>query len=333
MRVLIIKTSSLGDVVHNLPILADIKKQAPNAVIDWVVEESFVDIVKLHPDVTNIIPIAFRRWRKSLFSKSTMIDIALAIKHLRQNQYDYIIDTQGLLKSVLVALSARGSSYGRNWKSNREAFASLFYKHRFDVPFEQHTVTRNRQLTALALNYAVPSNAPDYGLPSVELAEFIDPALKLPKDYVLGLHATSRDSKLWPIANWIEVGQSLEKNGLSLLLPWSNNSELERANIISKQLKKVMVLPKLSIHSLAKICAGARAAIGVDTGLVHLAVALNIPSIAIYTDSEPTLNGALAAKNQIAINLGGRGKIPSPSQVLSAFTSLNIVPTFSCKPS
>jgi heptosyltransferase-1 len=324
MRILIVKTSSMGDIIHNLPIIRDIHSHFPKAIIDWVVEESFADIVKLHPEVTNIIPIAFRRWRKSLFTKSTKIDISSAITHLRENQYDYIIDTQGLIKSVLITLCARGPSYGRNWSSNREAFASLFYKRRFEVPFKQHTVARNRQLTALALNYPIPSKSPDYGLPCAELARLIDPALQLPKNYVLGLHATSRDSKLWPITNWVEIGQSLEKIGFSLLLPWSNNSEFERANVIAKQLKLSVVLPKLSIHALAEITAGAKAAIGVDTGLVHLAVALNIPSIAIYTDSEPTLNGALAAENQVAINLGGKGIIPSDGEVLGAFSSLNL---------
>jgi heptosyltransferase-1 len=190
------------------------------------------------------------------------------------------------------------------------------------VPFKQHSVGRNRQLTALALNYPIPSDSPNYGLSSAELANSIDSDLNLPKEYILGFHATSRDSKLWPIANWVEIGQSLEKMGLSLLLPWSNNIELERANAIAKQLMQAVVLPKLSIHALAGISAGAKAAIGVDTGLVHLAVALNIPSIAIYTDSEPNLNGALAAKNQIAINLGGKGKIPSPEEVLYAFKDL-----------
>ena len=326
MRILIVKTSSMGDVIHNLPIIRDIHSHFPNAIIDWVVEESFIDIVKLNPEVTSVIPIAFRQWRKSIFKKNTRAEVSVAIRRIRQDKYDFIIDTQGLLKSVLVSLSARGPSYGRDWTSNREAFASLFYRHQFNVPYDQHTVARNRQLTALALNYPIPSNDPDYGLPSAELAKSIDKALNLPKNYVLGLHATSRDSKLWPISNWVEVGQSLEKMGLSLLLPWSSNSELERAKGIAEKLKQAIILPKLSIHSLAKISAGAKAAIGVDTGLVHLAVALNIPSIAIYTDSEPALNGALAAENQIAINLGGKGSIPSAEQVLIAFASLNVLP-------
>lgn len=312
----------MGDVIHNLPIIRDIHFHFPNAIIDWVVEEGFVDIVKLHPEITNIIPIAFRRWRKSLFSRKTIAEISSAINHLRLTQYDYIIDSQGLLKSVLITLLARGPSYGRNWKTNREAFASLFYRHRFEVPFEQHSVGRNRQLTALALSYPKPSNSPDYGLPSTDLAKAVKPSLNLPSVFLLGLHATSRDSKLWPIANWVEVGQSLEKMGIALLLPWSNNSEFDRAHTIAKQLKLAVVLPKLSIQALAEISAGAKAAIGVDTGLVHLAVALNIPSIAIYTDSEPALNGALAAENQIAFNLGGKGEIPSSEEVLTAFKNL-----------
>ena len=309
----------MGDVIHNLPVISDIYSHFPHAQIDWVVEESFADIVKMHPQVSCVIPIAFRRWKKSLFSKNTWHEIAYALKKIRCHRYDFIIDTQGLLKSALIGLCAQGPRYGRDWQSNREALASLFYQHRLHVPFNQHAVNRSRQLCALAFGYAQPQSAPNYGLHIDKLvANNIN--LNLPCHYVMCLHATSRDSKLWPVQNWIELGHSLTKKGTTLVLPWANFAELTRANNIAAQLPNAVVLPKLYLTTIAAIMASAKAAIGVDTGLIHLAVALNVPSIAIYIDSQPDMNGALASNNSTAINL----LKPSVDTVYCAFQQLNI---------
>lgn len=324
MRILIVKTSSMGDVIHNLPIVADIWHQFPNAEIDWVVEEGFADIVKLHPKVSCVITIAFRRWKRNLLARNTISEITDTVKNLRIKQYDYILDTQGLLKSALICLCARGSIYGRDWQSNREAIASIFYRHRFRVQFNQPAVNRGRQLAAMALQYPIPTSPPDYGIAPKQLAANIDKDLRLPKNYVMCLHATSRDSKLWPVQNWIKLGQVLEKQGLTLVLPWGNAIEFERAQTIAASLLGAAVLPKLELKSLAEVTADAKAAIGVDTGLIHLAVALKIPSIAIYTDSNPQLNGAYASKNCIAINIGGQSITPSVDEVLQAFSTLNV---------
>ena len=314
----------MGDVIHNLPIVADIWHQFPNAEIDWVVEEGFADIVKLHPKVNCVIPIAFRRWKRNLLTRNTINEIADTVKNLRGKQYDCILDTQGLLKSALICLCARGHRFGRDWQSNREAIASIFYRHRFRVQFNQPAVNRGRQLAAMALQYPIPTSPPDYGIAPKQLAANIDKDLRLPKNYVMCFHATSRDSKLWPVQNWIKLGQVLEKQGLTLVLPWGNAIEFERAQTIAASLLGAAVLPKLELKSLAEVTADAKAAIGVDTGLIHLAVALKIPSIAIYTDSNPQLNGAYASKNCIAINIGGQSITPSVDEVLQAFSTLNV---------
>jgi heptosyltransferase I len=324
MRILIVKTSSMGDVIHNLPIVTDIYNHFPNAEIDWVVEEGFADIVALHPNVSRVIPIAFRRWKRNLLSRNTINEITDTVKNLRNKQYDYILDTQGLLKSVLICLCARGPRFGRDWQSNREAFASLFYQHRFRVEFNQHAVNRGRQLTAMVLKYPLPTSPPDYGLSTESLTANIDASLRLPKSYVMCLHATSRDSKLWPVENWIKLGKALAKQELTFVLPWGNVIEFERAQAISASLADSAILPKLKLKSLAEVTAGAKAAIGVDTGLIHLAVALNVPSIAIYTDSDPILNGAYASKSCVAINIGGQSITPSVDEVLQAFSTLNM---------
>jgi heptosyltransferase-1 len=322
MRILIVKISSMGDIIHNLPILSDIHANFPTADIDWVVEESFVDMLKLHPQIDHIIPVAIRRWRKSLFSAETKREIQAFKTQLQAHEYDYIIDTQTLLKSAFIACLAKGKRYGQGPNTAREWLAGFFYHHKFSVSRDQHAVDQNRQLTALALNYKVPTNAPDYGLPRAELAAKVH--LNLPRRYVMGFHATSRESKLWPVSHWISLGQLLAKQGLTMCLPWANESERHRAELIAAHVPHAIILPKSNLSGLAYVTAGAQAAIGVDTGLVHLAVAMDVPSIAIYTDTHPDLNGAFAGLNALAINVGGKGQLPNPNEVFSTFQQLGV---------
>ena len=320
MRILIVKISSMGDVIHNLPIIADIHAEFPDSQIDWVIEEGFVDMLKLNPYINNIIPVAIRRWRKSLFNQKTWQEIKTFKSQLQAHEYDYIIDTQTLLKSALIACLAKGKRYGQGPSTAREWLAGFFYNRRFSVSRAQHAVDQNRQLTALALNYRTPTNGPNYGLPRTELIKKID--IALPKKYVMVFHATSRDSKLWPMGHWVSLGLLLGKQGLTLCLPWANETEKSRANIIATHVPQALVLPKSNLSELAHITAGAKAAVGVDTGLIHLAVAMDVPSIAIYTDTNPDLNGAYGGPNALVINLGGKGRMPDPSEVFNAFDRL-----------
>ena len=323
MRILIVKISSMGDIIHNLPILSDIHMHFPDAEIDWVVEENFVDILKLHPQINKIIPVAFRRWRKNLLNPQTKVEFNAFKYALKAHHYDYIIDTQTLLKSAFIACLANGKRYGQGPKTAREWLAGFFYNHRFSVSRDQHAVDQNRQLTALAMNYNIPSSAPDYGLPRAELAAKSE--LNLPEKYVMAFHATSRDSKLWPMGHWVSLGISLAKQGITVCLPWSNDKEKSRAEIIATHVPQAIVLPKSDLTHLAYITAGASAAVGVDTGLLHLAVAMDVPSIAIYTDTHPDLNGTYGGVNALAINLGGKGRLPEPAEVLSAFDRLGTI--------
>jgi heptosyltransferase I len=322
-RILIVKTSSLGDVIHCLPVVNDILQHAQNAHIDWVVEESFADIPRLHPHVNQVVTVAMRRWRKALFSKNTWQEIA-AFKHLiQQNQYDAIIDTQGLLKSALITKQAHGIKHGYDKNSIREPLASWFYDKKYNISYQQHAVTRNRALAAMSLGYVPPTNAPDYGIKKHEIsskkiqnngsATGMD--ISLQTGNIIALHGTSRDSKLWPIENWADLGKLLAQQNLNLVLPWANEVEFKRANEIAKQLDNASVLPKLSIAQLAGVIANSEAAIGVDTGLSHLAAALNIPTIAIYTNTDPEFTGVMSSIEKNAINLGGRGQIPSVDAV------------------
>lgn len=317
-RLLIVKTSSLGDVIHNLPILADIRAQYPDMQFDWVVEEGFADIPALHPAVDAVIPVAIRRWRRSLFSASTWREISASGKRLRERQYDFILDTQGLLKSALIALAAHGIRHGQDRASAREPLAAALYQHVHAVPRGQHAVARNRQLAALALGFPMPASPPDYGIRPLPTPL----PLALPSSYIVGLHATSRDSKLWPVENWVALGRELHARGLQLLLPWGNDKERQRAGFIASEVAQAVVLPRLRLAELAGVLAGARGVVGVDTGLVHLAVALNLPTVALYTDTDPSLTGVYPADFHRARNLGGIGRNPEVSSVLATLSSI-----------
>lgn len=318
-RLLIIKTSSLGDVVHNLPIVNDILTHQPDMVIDWVVEEAFADIPALHPAVDRVIPVAIRRWRKQLFLRSTWQEIGAMRAQIKQSDYDFVLDTQGLLKSAALGLlTGGGVRHGQDRKSAREPLAACFYARKHAIAKGQHAVVRNRQLAAAALDYAIPTNAPDYGI----RAPAGEHSASSGKPYVVGLHATSRDSKLWPLDRWIRLGRYLASLDLALLLPWGSEAERLRAQQIAEAVPHAEVLPRMRLSELASVLAGCRAAIGVDTGLVHLAVALKVPTVALYTDTDPSLTGIYPGTGSTAINLGGKANVPSVDSVIQALSPL-----------
>lgn len=320
-RILLVKTSSLGDVIHNLPIVDDILQQHPDAEIDWVVEESFADIPRLHPAVKQIFPVAMRRWRKHLFSKTTWSEIGHFKQAVSNHAYDLIIDTQGLIKSAVLSQFAKGLRYGFDKQSAREPLASYFYQTTFQVSRNQHAVVRNRELAAYALGYPKPKNAPEYGITSI----INNLEIALPKKFIIGLHGTSKESKLWPSDQWIELAKELSLNNCHLLLPWASESEHRRAINIANRMDNVIVLPKLTITQLAFVINHSLAAVGVDTGLSHLSAALNVPTVAIYTDTDPKLTGVMASSMGSVINLGGKKQNPSSSSVMNALKQINVV--------
>ena len=331
-RILIVKTSSLGDIIHCLPVVNDIHQHFPNVQIDWILEDSFADIPHMHAGVNQAVSVAMRRWKKHIFSQSTWAEINDLKKLIKQNQYDAIIDCQGLLKSAFITKQANGTKYGYDKQSIREPIASWFYDKTYAISHQQHAVTRNRALCAMSLGYAIPTNAPEYGIESHGIsiennasASRIAIGLDiggLQDDYLIALHGTSRVSKLWPVANWVALGRELAKKNLNVALPWASEAEFYRAKEIAKQLQNAIVLPKLSIAQIASVIANAQAAIGVDTGLSHLAAALNVSTIAIYTDTNPALTGVMAGAIKPAVNEGGIAQTPSVVDVLNALKPL-----------
>ncbi len=309
MRILIVKTSSLGDVIHNLPVISDIRRHFPQAQIDWCVEDGFSAIPRLHPAVGQIIPVAVRRWRKKLFQAATWKEMAEFRRRLASASYDAVVDTQGLLKSALIASRAKGPRLGYAADSAREPAAARWYDRHFHVSRDLHAVVRNRRLAAAALGYQAEGE-PDYGIET--------PPASFPwlshRPYVVFLTATSRDDKLWPEANWLALGRALNSLGFSAILPGGSAPERERAARLAAAIPGALAAPPMSIPELASLLSGARAAVGVDTGLTHLAVALKIPTVAIYTATDPGLTGVLGAG--FHRNLGGRAQTPSPDAVL-----------------
>lgn len=321
MRILLVKTSSLGDVIHNLPVVSDLAQHFPGAHIDWVVEESFAAIPRLHPAVGRVIPVAVRRWRKRLLSTQTWREIGEFRRVANADFYDAVLDTQGLLKSALIARQARGIKLGLARDSARELLAARFYDRTFSIPKDLHAVERNRRLAAAAFGYTLPPTL-DYGIHA--------PALTAPwlpnggsGDYAVLLTATSRADKEWPEPDWRALGQALIAMGMRCVLPAGSALERERAARIAAALGHAVAAPPLDITALAGLMAGAQIVIGVDTGLTHLAAALDRPTVAIFCGSDPQLTGVFAGAR--AINLGGIGAPPTAVEVSSqVFTLLSL---------
>lgn len=307
--ILFIKTSSLGDVVHHMPALTEARRQRPDARFAWVVEEAFAPLARLHPAVDRVIPVASRRWRSALLSPATFREMGGFARALRETAYDEVIDTQGLLRTALISRVARGHRHGYDAASIREPLASRFYDVRHSVSRSEHAIARNRALTGRALGYA-PQGEIDYGLSRLALA----PPAAAP--YAVLLHATARQSKEWPEADWTAVARALLVRGLTPMLLWGNEAERLRAVRLAAGVPGAQVPHRRPLDEVARLIAGAHVVIGVDTGLLHLAAALGVPLVAIFVGSEPGLTGPRGA-GPIA-TLGGKAAPPAAAEVLSA---------------
>jgi len=306
--ILFIKTSSLGDVIHHMPALTEARKALPDATFTWLVEEAFAPLVRLHPAVDEVVPVAWRRWRKSLYAPATLGEIAGSLRAIRAPRYDLIVDSQGLLRSAMIARLAHGRRHGYDAASIREPLAAPFYDVRHRVSRDLHAVERNRILSGLALGYT-PQDAPDFGL---DRARFAAPAGR----YAVLLHATARPEKQWPEAHWIALGHTLSRDGLDLVLPWGTASERERSERIAAALPRARVPERAPLDAVAGLIAGAQFVVGVDTGLLHLAAALGVPLVAIFAGSKPGLTGPVGY-GPLAV-LGAEDAAPSVEAVKDA---------------
>ena len=337
-KILLVKLSSLGDVLHNLPIVWDLRARLPHAQIDWVVEEGYVHLLK--PLLSNgsfrgidrIIPFGLRRWKKHLLHWSTWQEFFSFKKQLQANAYDIIIETQGLLKSALVCALADKAPYAviaglgnATEFSGYEPIARNFYTKSVQVSTQSHAVDRSRRVMCSALDWhpIERSNAPQFypetslnvlGQRTVEAIE----GFKFP--YVLFFHSTAREAKRWSNENWIALGKALAPKGYQVVLPWGNQDEKAISVLIASHIPGAFVPTAFSIEEAFSVIQHATLTVGVDTGLTHLAAVLNKPTIEIYCDSPLWKTEGYWSKN--IRNLGDMQKPPTVDQVLEAAEEL-----------
>ena len=307
-RVLLIKTSSLGDVVHCLPAVTDLASAEPGLFLDWMVEESLAEIPRLHPAVSRVVGTRQRVWRRHPFARETRREFSAMQAAIREAPYDRVIDAQGLIRTAALSRLAKGPHCGYDARSVREPPASLFYDRRFAVSVTIHAVERMRRLVAQALGYSLAEEL-DYGLRIDDKR----PAWLRDGPYIVGLHGTARADKAWAEDEWIELARRAAAVGSPLVLLWGDEVERERSARIAAAASGSIVPPRLSFTDIAALFADAAAVAGVDTGLTHLASAVGASVVAIYVASWSEFNGVMGPA--FVANLGGPGAPPTADEV------------------
>ena len=287
-HVLVIKTSSLGDVIHTMTALTDAVTLAPDVRFDWLVEDSLAELPCLHPAVTKVIPIASRRWRRQPFRFLRSDDYQNLRATLGELRYDAIIDAQGLLKSALLSRLAQGPRYGLDWFSAREPLASLAYHRRLRIPKDTHAVLALRQLFSSALGYTMPDTAPALNIDRRHLP------ISLPaRPYVVFLHGTQWESKHWPKSYWTDLAHLVKEAGFDPWLPAKGAPEIRRASIIAEHCSKARILAPVALSEVVAILITASGVVGVDTGLAHLSAALGVPTVVLFGPTTARRTGAV----------------------------------------
>jgi len=315
--VLIVRPSSLGDIVHASALVADVRAHRPGTAIDWVVEESFAPLVALDRDVRRVVPIALRRWRSNLLSVSTWRELSKFRDDLRRDRYAVVLDLQEQVKGAVIAGLARGVRHGPDRASIREPIATLAHDVHHAIDPNQHLIARCRQLAAAALGYR-PEGPPRFGFSP----PLLDASGGIPdRPYMVFLHATSRDDKKWPEASWRALIGAFARAGFVVLLPWGTDDERVRSERLAAGESAARVPPRQPIDALAALIARAELVVGVDTGLVHLAAALGTPTVSLFVATDPQLAGVEGA-SRVGRDLGGIGQSPSVDEVIDAAGAL-----------
>jgi len=336
-KILLVKLSSLGDVLHNLPIVWDLRARLPNSKIDWVVEEAYVHLLTPllstagFKGIDRIIPFGLRRWKKNLLKLSTWKQFFAFKKALQSVQYDYLIETQGLLKSALVCALAKKSPNAvvaglanATQYSGYEPVARAFYNQSVQVPVDCHAVDRSRWVMSSALDWPLidRTDAPLF-YPDIYTQSLLEaPISGLQKPYVLCFHSTAREAKRWSNHNWIALGKELTGRGYQVVFPWGNASEKRVSQELANKIPGALVPPAFSIEEAFSLIAGAELTVGVDTGLTHLAAVLGKPTVEIYCDSPRWKTEGYWANN--ICNVGDMKTPPTALEVIN--TSLDLLP-------
>lgn len=306
--VLLVRMSSLGDIVHTFPAVTDFRRARPHWLLHWVVEEQYLDLARLHPGVDRLIPVAIRRWRHALWSARS--EVAAARRALGETRYEAVADSQGLIKSALVASQAHGVRTGFARDTAREPLATLFYQQKVSCPAAEHKIERYRKVLARAAGYE-PEGAPDYGLAVPAAPVWVPQA-----PYCVLMHSTARAAKLWSEAAWVEVGRALAERGQLAVLPYGGPDEEARARRLAAAIPQAVLAPAMGYAEAAGLLGHARVVVGLDTGFTHLAAALGTPVVGIFCDSEPV--DAHPLGQGPTAWCGGIGTPPGAAEVLAA---------------
>lgn len=302
MRVLIIKLTSMGDLMHAFPAITDAVGVISDIEFDWVVDESFQEVPLWHGAVKNTITTAHRRWKKNFIKVIKQGELKSFYQSLNEDDYDVIIDMQSNLKSAFVSFLRRDHVHGYDSKTCREWPAHWSYQHCYHVGLRQHAIERQRTLFAKIFNYEKPSTPADYG---VDLANLPLPTMALPKKTLVFVHNASWPTKLWPIEHWQALIAKVAAKGYSVLLPCGSDSEYERAKTIASCHQAAIALPKMSLNDMAAILSRAHAAVCSDTGLAHMAAVTKTPAITLYAVTDTLLIGTMGENQQHIIAEGG----------------------------
>ncbi len=343
-KILLVKLSSLGDVLHNLPIAWDLRKRLPDAQIDWIVEEGYVHLLEplktteSFRGIDRIIPVAFRRWRKSIFSLRTWREFFAMRKLLQVTSYDVLLETQGLLKSALVCALAKKSNNvvvaglgNATEHSGYEPMARIFYTESVHVPVKSHAIDRSRWVMCSAFDWPLlnRNEEPPYFYPQ-QFVEQLPPLLfeglkktnqGHPMPYVVCFHSTARAAKRWPNSHWVELGKALSSQGYQLIFPWGSEAEMKVSALIASQVPGAIVPRAFSIEEAYSVVTHAALTIGVDTGLTHLSAVLGKPTVEIYCDSPRWKTEGYWSK--VIANVGDHKKPPNLDDVLGAVRTIS----------
>ena len=294
LHVLLVKMSSMCDVIHALYAVEDAARELPGIQFDWVVEEAFADLPALHGAVREVFPVAIRRWRGRPLAAWRSGEPARFLRRLRSRSYDLILDAQGLAKSGMVTRLARGFRVGLDARSAREALAALAYQKSIPVP-PGHAIGRLRELFGAALGYMPPESAPALSLGLVAAPSALAPP------YVVLVHGTTWESKEYPLEHWQALAELVTRAGYRVVLPAGNEVERRRAGAILADLEGE-VAHSQTLGELARSLAGAAGVVSVDSGLGHLADALGRPLVALFGSTNPVLTGPRGVRSEVIVS-------------------------------
>lgn len=296
MKILVVRLSSLGDILHLFPAVSDLRNRFPDAEIHWLVEPAFAEAVSWHSAIDKVITVALRAHKKTWWKLPVLM--SKLQRKLQREKYDVVLDAQGLLKSAVLSRLAGVGVYGFDASSAREAIATKLYKKTAHIPDGLHIIEKNRQLVGQLFDADISQPA-DFGLDEFrqeQMQEKLTGVLEELSDqpYIVLLHGTTWNSKYWPESAWTELIAKFSQQGLRCLLPWGNEAELQRAcRLQAAGGEKTLVLPKMSLTELMGMLLHASAFISVESGIGHLAAALDVPGVMLHGPTDPGYSGIL----------------------------------------